>query len=323
MLLFINNKNLCIIVFILLKDMMMQSHLIQTIANNILESLSEVENVSAIILKDNTLAKEFDVSRTTIRTALKELEKKGVVEINDNQKMVVRAPIESDYFDTSNGVSSKEEIIEKYFLGLINHGKLLPGDKFSELELAKSSGCNTITVREFLIKFSRFGLIEKKPRAKWKMIKFDKKFALELVQFRRILEMNSITKLMATPADDVVWQELSQLLDKHVEVLADLEKRYTDFSKLDRKFHFIIQRASDNRFFMQFFDVVSLICHYHYQWNKGGELERNKVAIEEHIAIITELLARNTSGVLAAMETHLNTAQKTLLSSAHGLDDVA
>jgi DNA-binding GntR family transcriptional regulator len=300
---------------------MMQSHLIQTTANSILESISEFDNVSTIILKDNTLAKKLNVSRTTIRTALKELAKKGVVEVTDNQKLVIRSPIASDYFDTSNSVSSKEEIIEKYFLDLINHGKLLPGDKFSELELAKSSGCNTITVREFLIKFSRFGLIEKKPRAKWQMVKFDEKFALELIQFRRILEMNSITKLIGTPADDEVWQELSELLDKHIEMLADAENLYTDFSELDRRFHYIVQRASGNRFFMQFFDVVSLICHYHYQWNKGDELERNKVAIREHIAIITELLARNTSGVLSAMETHLNTAQETLLRSAHGLDD--
>jgi len=301
----------------------MQSHLIQTTANSILKSFSEAESVNNIILKDNTLAKQLNVSRTTIRTALKELANKGVIEINENHKTVVRLPIESDYFDTSNSVSSKEEIIETYFLDLINHGKLLPGDKFSELELAKSSGCNTITVREFLIKFSRFGLIEKKPRAKWQMIKFDEKFALELVQFRRILEMNSITQLMATPADEPVWEELSVLLDKHMEVLADVDNRYTELSELDRKFHYIVQRASGNRFFMQFFDVVSLICHYHYQWNKGDERDRNKVAIEEHIAIITQLLARNTSGVLAAMETHLNTSKTTLLRSAHGLEETA
>ncbi len=301
--------------------MIMQSHLIQTTTNSILKSLSEFDDVNAIILKDNTLAKKLNVSRTTIRTSLKELEKKGVIEINDNQKLVVRAPVEADYFDTSDGVSSKEEIIEKYFLDLINHGKLLPGGKFSELELAKSSGCNTITVREFLIKFSRFGLIEKKPRAKWKMVKFDEKFALELVEFRRILEMSSITKLMAMPAEDVVWQELAELLDKHIEVLADVKNRYTELSELDRKFHFIVQRASDNRFFMQFFDVVSLICHYHYQWNRGDELERNQIALQEHVDIITQLLAHNTSGVLTAMETHLNTAKRTLLRSAHGLEE--
>jgi len=299
------------------------SHLIQETVNGILATLVDFSEGSIVFLKDNTLAKKLNVSRTTIRTALLELEKKGIVAIDGSQKQVLRASQEGDYFDTSNSVSSKEEIIEKYFLDLINHGKLLPGDKFSELELAKSSGCNTITVREFLIKFSRFGLINKSPRAKWQMVEFDAKFALELVEFRRILEMSSITKLLATPKDDEVWQELSILLDKHNEVLADVENRYTELSELDRKFHFIIQRASENRFFMQFFDVVSLICHYHYQWNKGDEFERNVVALKEHVEIITQLLAHNTSGVLTAMETHLNTAKKTLLRSAHDLEEVA
>ena len=296
------------------------SHLIQQTVNGILATFSDFEQGMTVLLKDNTLAKKLNVSRTTIRTAITEIESKGLITINGSEKSVIRAPAEDDFFDTSNSVSSKEEIIEKYFLDLINHGKLLPGGKFSELELAKSSGCNTITVREFLIKFSRFGLIEKKPRAKWKMVKFDAKFALELVEFRRILEMSSITKLMATPAEDNVWKELAELLDRHIEVLADVKNRYTELSELDRKFHFIVQRASENRFFMQFFDVVSLICHYHYQWNKGDELERNQVALEEHVEIITQLLAHNTSGVLTAMETHLNTAKKTLLRSAHGLE---
>ncbi len=292
-----------------------QSYLIQETVNGILESLGDFDKASPMILKDNTLAKKLDVSRTTIRTALAELESKGIVHINGSRKVVLRASQDADFFDMSNSIASKEEIIEKYFLNLINHGKLLPGDKFSELDLAKRSGCNTITVREFLIKFSRFGLIEKKPRAKWQMVEFDEKFALELMEFRRILEMNSITKLLAKPTDDPVWEQLSKLLDLHTEVLADIDNRYTDLSELDRQFHFIIQQASDNRFYLQFFNVVSLICHYHYQWDKSDERERNKVALEEHIEIMTNLLTHNTSGVISAMEQHLNSAKRTLLAT--------
>ena len=296
-----------------------QSFLIQETVNNILSSLPDTLNGAPTVLKDNTLAKQFNVSRTTIRTSIQELEKLGIIEIQGSAKTVVRLPKASDYFDISDQVSTKEEIIEKYFLDLINKGKLLPGHKFSELELAKASGCNTITVREFLIKFSRFGLIDKKPRAKWQMVEFDEKFATELVEFRRILEMNSITKLIAKPHDDPAWKQLSDLLDDHKEVLADFDNRFLEFSKLDSRLHFIIQEASENRFFMQFFDVVSLICHYHYQWDKHDEHERNFVAINEHIDILTHLLAHNTSGVINAMEKHLNTARETLLGSASGL----
>jgi len=293
-----------------------QSHLIQETVNGILATLSGFEEGNNLVLKNNTLAKRFNVSRTTISSAITALEEKGVIEIIGSQKRVLRAASKVDFFDTSNSFSFREEIIEKYFLDLIYHGKLLPGDKFSELELSKASGCNTIAVREFLIKFSRFGLIKKNPRAKWQMVGFDEKFALELVECRRIFEFSSITKLLTVPEDDSVWGELSELLDIHLAVLSDVENRYRELRDLDKKFHAIVHRASDNRFFMQFFEVISLICHYHYQWNNGDELERNKVALEEHVAIITHLLAHNTSGVLAALETHLNTAKNTLLRSA-------
>tara|TARA_R110000744_G_scaffold190315_1_gene309434 strand:- start:6017 stop:6931 length:915 start_codon:yes stop_codon:yes gene_type:complete len=296
-----------------------QSFLIQETVNNILLSLPDSLSLTPLVLKDNTLAKQFNVSRTTIRTAIQELEKIGIVKFDGNAKSVIRVPSQQDYFDISDQVSSKEEIIERYFLDLINRGKLLPGQKFSELELAKNSGCNTITVREYLIKFSRFGLIDKKPRAKWQMVEFDEKFAIELIEFRRILEMNSITKLLACSSEDLVWHKLSKLLDQHKEVLADFDNRYLEFSQLDRSLHYIIQQASENRFFMQFFDVVSLICHYHYQWDKHDEHERNFVAINEHIELLTQLIAHNTSGVINAMEKHLNTAKETLLGSVSGL----
>ncbi|WP_440876703.1 GntR family transcriptional regulator [Thalassotalea sp. PLHSN55] len=296
-----------------------QSYLIQETVNGILNTLTDFDPASPVLLKDNTLAKQLDVSRTTIRTALLELEQKGIISIIGSQKTVLRSAQQSDFFDMSNSVATKEELIERYFLNLINQGKLLPGDKFSELELAKSSGCNTITVREFLIKFSRFGLIEKKPRAKWQMVKFDEKFAIELVEFRRVLEMNAVTKLLATPSEDAIWAELSSLLDRHVAVLGDLPNRQYELKELDRQFHHIIQKASDNRFYTQFFDIVSLICHYHYQWDDSDFTKRCKVILDEHIAILTNLLTHNTSGVISAMESHLNTAQAMLLRSVASL----
>lgn len=302
--------------------MKVQSHLIKQTANGILATLFDFQEGNNVVLKKSTLAKKFNVSRTTISSALTELEKKGIVEITGSQKRVLRAALKVDYFDTSNSVLSKVEIVEKYFLGLINQGKLLPGDVFSEIELARASGCNTITVREFLFRFSRFGLIKKNPRARWQMVDFDEKFALELIDFKRLLEFGSITKLLEVPEDEAVWDELSKLLDRHLEVLGDVENRHHELGELERTFHNIVQSASNNRFFLQFFEVISLNCHYHYQWDKGDALERSKIALEEHIAIMTHLIAHNTSGVIKAMETHLNTAKKTLLSSANALADM-
>jgi hypothetical protein len=64
------------------------------------------------------------------------LKQKGVTEIIGSEKRVLSAAAKVDFFDTSNGVSLKEKRVEKYFLYLIYHGKILPGGVFSETELS-------------------------------------------------------------------------------------------------------------------------------------------------------------------------------------------
>ena len=88
-------------------------------------------------MRDNTLAKRLDVSRTSIRTAINLIQEMGILEIKNGSKIILRQPQTDDYYDTSNTASSKEEIIEQYFLRLINRGELLPGENFQNLNLQR------------------------------------------------------------------------------------------------------------------------------------------------------------------------------------------
>ena len=67
-----------------------------------------------------------------------------------------------------------------------------------------------------------------------------------------------------------------------------------------------------NRFIDDFYDVITLIFHYHYQWNKRDERQRNEVAIGEHLAYIDALLARDRRRVEQACRAHLASARHTL-----------
>ena len=282
-----------------------------------IESLPKGQNVMA---NDIELTKLLSISRTTVRSCIEYLCEIGLVKRDGSNKIVLRKTTEEDFFDISNKNSTKDVQIEKYFLELINTGKLLPGDRFSELSLAKESGCTTITVREFLIKFSSNGLIEKIPRGRWKMVKFDKEFARELVSFRQMVEMKAITDLLKVPSEDPIWQELNNLLIQHKEVRADMENRYLEFPDLDKALHHKIKQSTKNRFTDQFYDIVSFVCHYHYQWDKTGELERYTVAIDEHIDLLNNLITHNTAGSVLCLEKHLESAEETLLLSVHALD---
>jgi DNA-binding GntR family transcriptional regulator len=273
-----------------------------------------------IMANDIELTKLLSISRTTVRSCVEHLIEHNIVKRDGSNKVVLRQPEPTDFFDIKDKVSTKDVQIEKYFLNLINTGKLLPGDRFSELSLAKNSGCTTITVREFLIKFSNNGLIEKIPRGRWKMVKFDEDFARELVSFREMVEMRAITELLKYPKGHAVWQQLQTLLVKHQEVSEDMENRYLEFPDLDRELHFIIQQSAKNRFTQQFFDIVSFVCHYHYQWDKTGELERFTEAINEHIDLLNNLITHNNAGAIMSLERHLQSAETTLLRCVHGLE---
>ena len=285
-----------------------------------LKLISELPDGQNIMANDIELTKLLNISRTTVRSCVEHLTEEGIVKRDGSNKVVLRQPVEGDYFDIKDKNSTKDIQIEKYFLNLINTGQLLPGDRFSELSLAKNSGCTTITVREFLIKFSNNGLIEKIPRGRWKMVKFDEDFARELVSFREMVEMRAITELLKHPKEHPVWQELQALLVKHQEVSEDMENRYLEFPDLDRALHLIILQSAKNRFTQQFFDIVSFVCHYHYQWDKTGEFERFSIAINEHIDLLNNLITHNNAGAIMSLERHLQSAESTLLRCVHGLE---
>jgi len=289
-----------------------QNHLFQNTFNKLLQHLDSNGDIGERLPTDSKLTELLDVSRSTVRKAVQQLMEQG---ISDDQRHLLRQPQADDYFDNDEETLSKEELVERTFMRMINSGDIMPGDRFSELELARQSGCNTVTVREFLIRFSRFGLIEKNPRAQWQMKKFDESFADQLYEVRQIFEMHALANLMALPDDHPCWQKLEQLLEAHQQLKAELPERYEEFPELDRQLHTTFQEASPNQFISQFYDVISFVFHYHYQWDKSDELERNSQAVDEHIALISSILMGDLSGATLNLKRHLNTAKRTLKNS--------
>jgi DNA-binding GntR family transcriptional regulator len=103
--------------------------------------------------------------------------------------------------------------------------------------------------------------------------------------------------------------------DEHVTLLTEIDGRFHDFSDLDVRFHRMINSVAPNRFIDGFQDVISMIFHYHYQWNKKDERQRNEAAIREHLTYIDALLSGNVNMVELACRAHLGTAKETLLRS--------
>lgn len=254
------------------------------------------------------------VSRTTVRSILSQMVEAGLIEWNKRSKAVQRSPGKADFFP-EHETNSLAEVIERTFMKRILMGGAEPGMQINELELAREIGVGTTSVREFLIRFSRFGLIEKRPNSHWVLKGFTRQFAEELIDVREMFELKSAAAFVNLPADDPAWIELEALRRAHVDVLADIDSRYLEFSELDDRLHRLIQQASNNRFIVDFYDIIAIVFHYHYQWNKSNARERNSKAILEHLDYIEALKTRRPDAVEAACRSHLSSARLSLMQS--------
>lgn len=254
------------------------------------------------------------VSRTTVRSILARMQDHGLIAWDKRVKTVLRAPTADDYFPEEE-TDSLAQIIERSFMQRLLAGGAQAGMQISELEVAREIGVGTTSVREFLIRFSRFGLIEKRPNSHWVLKGFTRDFALELTEIREMFELRSAAAFLALPRDNPIWAALSAIEAEHHALLEDIDERYAAFSELDERFHRLVHSASHNRFIVDFYDVIAMIFHYHYQWNKTNERQRNEIAVREHLAYIEALKSGEKARVTEACRRHLKSARETLLAS--------
>ncbi|RDJ15960.1 GntR family transcriptional regulator [Rhizobium grahamii] len=268
----------------------------------------------AALPSEPEIAAQLGISRSTARAILARLSDAGIIRWNKRQKIVLRQPTEADFFP-SEETNSLHEIIERSFMQRILSDDAAPGMQINELELARDIGTGTTSVREFLIRFSRFGLIEKRPNSHWILKGFTRDFALELAEVREMFELHSAAEFGRLPPESDAWRALSDIKAEHQAMLRDLDLRYKEFSALDERFHLLIHGASKNRFIADFYDAIAIIFHYHYQWNKAFARERNERAIHEHLDYIAALESHDPAAIDSACRLHLRSARQTLLQS--------
>ena len=188
-------------------------------------------------------------------------------------------------------------------------GDLKPGDYINGRKLARQFEVSTSAIRGYLNRFARFGLVEKRANSGWTFRGFTTEFALELFEVRELFEILSAKTFGKQAPDSPAWLNLKAIEVEHRELLKNIKTRYHDFSDLDGRFHRLINNASKNRFVADFYGIISLIFHYHYQWRKVGEKERNVVALREHLEYIEALFTRNPERIEAASRRHLKSAR--------------
>ena len=268
----------------------------------------------ALLGSEPSLAGRLDVSRTTVRSILTSLDEAGMLSVQGREKRVLRRPRKAEYFPETETEPSSE-LIERKVKEWLLAGDLKPGDAINSLELARLFNVSTSGIREYLNRFSRYGLIQRRPNSSWVFQGFTSDFALELCDIRETFEMRSIHRFAEMLRTEQGRITLETLEAEHRDLLQRIEIDFQQFSGLDEAFHRAINDASNNRFIKEFYEIISLIFHYHLQWGKCDERERNEVALHEHLAIIDALKAGDAERLDRAVATHMQSARQTLLRS--------
>lgn len=270
----------------------------------------------------SALAEMYNISRTTVRHMLGHLAECGVLTQVGSHYVIVRKPDHDDGFDcTTAPMAEQNRIFEQAFFTMINQRQLRAGETFSELQLARAAGVSPVVVREYLLKFERYNLIKNEKRGQWSMKQFDQAYAEQLFELREMLETHSLQHFLNLPDNDPRWLQAKTLLERHRMLRDSIGSSFRMFSQLDREFHALLLSAADNIFFNQSLEIISVIFHFHYQWDESDLKQRNIIAIDEHMTILSALICRSDLDATLALCNHLNSAKQSMIRSINQTSD--
>jgi DNA-binding GntR family transcriptional regulator len=181
-------------------------------------------------------------------------------------------------------------------------GKLMVGEVYSELELARKFGISRTPVREALLRLSAENLIVFHPRKGFSVNFFNKKDIENLYELREAIEEVTILKIANNLSNKQI-QTIQQLISEQKKCI---KNNFNEdlFLEIDRRFHLLIIEATGNRFFVQTYNSIRdymVISAKNGLRRKGRALE----VVQEHKAILKALIQRNERMINKALKKHL------------------
>jgi DNA-binding GntR family transcriptional regulator len=271
--------------------------------------------IGASLPGEIALARDLDVSRTTARKIVEQLSATGIVGPHEGgARTILRHPTAADPFPDAQTEAGRE-IVERGFMELIQQEAIVPGQQISTADIARRLAVSPTVIREYLESFRQYGLIVRQSNGGWVFSGFDQDFARELSDIRELIEQRAAEMFASLPLDDPAWTELDAIEARHRDMQRDFSATGHLFPRLDQDFHTLINSALKNRFVDNFNDIRSFIFHYHYQWSRADEAERNAVALAEHLDYIAALWTKEPMTIRTAVTRHLRSARISLLAS--------
>ena len=189
----------------------------------------------------------------------------------------------------------------------IVEGRLKPGVRLREGELAERLGLSRTPVREALQRLESAGLVTHIPHKGAVVRQLDYQSANELYQFREVLEgaaASFAARHMSAPELDAMYEILAS-----EEAVQDQPK---DASRLNKIFHRALTHGAHNRYLLDTLDGLGLAMALLGPTTLAIE-ERMANAVGEHRAILDAIAARDSAKAEEAARAHIRNAHRARL----------
>jgi len=178
--------------------------------------------------------------------------------------------------------------------------RLIPGDRFTETEVALRVKASRTPVREALMHLEREGYLQMKSRAGWQVKPFDFRLFQELYDLRTILETASLRRLAKSPMKAAV-QALAAVWN------VSPQDRVQDGQQLyeaDEEFHHTLVVEAGNgevtRLHQEVTERIRIVRRLDFT-----NPDRLTATYEEHRAILQDLLGARVEQACSLLEAHI------------------
>lgn len=198
----------------------------------------------------------------------------------------------------------------------LREGRLNPGDRLRETELAERLGMSRTPVREAIRQLEGDGIVTHVPRQGASIRTLDYAEVMELYEMRAVLE-GTAARLAARAASDIEIVELFAM-NHQMETLGSAPEAFI----LNRQFHAALLDAAKNRFLARSIHALQRALMI-LGPTTLTEPDRAEKAVEEHFAVLDAVKARDGSLAETAMRAHIEAAQRVRVRALRARPDHA
>lgn len=196
---------------------------------------------------------------------------------------------------------SENTVAFDYVLDLLMSKKIMPGDKISDIKLAKEIGCSRSPVRDALKQLENCGLVDIHPNRYMQVTVYTPEMISEVGSIRLYLEQLA-GKLALMLGNRMDFQYLRQLAERCQEEL--LNNNFTKRLDLDCEFHMALSRISGHKLLLKFqkemyLRVKFIILHHPYL------ISSKEKHTQQHFDIVDALEAGDKEQLERAIQKHI------------------